>query len=69
MRWIGIIMAVVGFFAVFGNLMLGNPWIVPYLVWGAVGVVGVIIVASNRGKQTEEPKEGKSGPPKDKQEE
>jgi Flp pilus assembly protein TadB len=47
MRWLGIIMAAVGIFAVVVNLLLGNPWIVPYLVWGGVGVVGVVLAARN----------------------
>jgi len=47
MRWLGIIMAVVGFSAVVVNLIVRNPWFVAYLVWGGVGIVGVILIAKN----------------------
>jgi hypothetical protein len=51
MRWLGIVMATLGFFAVVVNLVLGIPSLTPLLVWGGVGIVGVIIVVNNRKEE------------------
>ena len=50
MRWLVMVMATLGLFAVMANLVLGTTWFVPYVVWGGVGVVGVIIVVNNPPK-------------------
>lgn len=44
MRWIGVVMTVLGLLGFLGNLLVGNPRIVAYLVWGVVGAAGVICV-------------------------
>ncbi len=46
MRYVGIVMVTVGFLALMANIVLGNPWIVPYLLWVALGVVGVAIAVN-----------------------
>ena len=47
MRWLGIGMAAFGFVAAVANLALGTPSLLPLLVWGAVGVVGVVIIVTH----------------------
>ena len=58
MRWLGMVMATVGLFAVIADLVLGTAWLVPYVVWGGVGAVGVIIVVNNPPKPRQDSWDG-----------
>jgi len=52
------VMATVGLFAVIADLVLGTAWLVPYVVWGGVGAVGVIIVVNNPPKPRQDSWDG-----------